>query len=78
MLLKVENEEVASAIRAAVDGTAPGESQVTIGMLKSMAAENISVLTDMFNKFLEERRIPDEMNSDSHDKATSKNRCRAK
>ena len=63
MLLKVENEEVANAIKAAVDGTAPGESQVTIGMLKSMAAENISVLTDMFNKFLTERRIPDEMNT---------------
>ena len=63
MLLKVENEEVATAIKAAVDGTAPGESQVTIGMLKKMAAENIGVLTDMFNKFLTERRIPDEMNT---------------
>ena len=65
MLLKVhvENEEVATAIKAAVDGTAPGESQVTIGMLKNMAAENIGVRTDMFNKFLTEQRIPDEMNT---------------
>ena len=31
--------------------------------MKNMAAENIGVLTDMFNKFLTERRIPDEMNT---------------
>ena len=55
--------EVKAAIKGTKLHTAPGESQVSTDMLSMLGTDSITVITDMFNKFKELRRIPDDMNT---------------
>ena len=55
--------EVKSAIKATKLHTAPGESQVSTDMLSMLGPDSISAIAEMFNKFKDLRRIPDDMNT---------------
>ena len=55
-------QEVRLAINEAKANTAPGESQVTVDMLKLFEGD-LEPMADMFNRFKAKGRVPDEMNT---------------
>ena len=59
----IASEEVTKAVDNAKAHTAPGESQLSIDVVKLMSVENLEVIVDLFNSFLKKRRVPDAMNA---------------
>lgn len=62
ILKEITCQEINDAVKATKAGTAPGESQVAVDMLKHLEDPG-KHLVHMFNTFLQERRIPDTMNT---------------
>jgi len=60
MLDPITLEEISTAVSNTTSNTAQGASKVHVNMLKKIT--DLSPLVVLFNKFLEERRVPDEMN----------------
>jgi len=60
MLQEITNDEVAQAIKDTTSNTAQGKSQVHVNMLKAVSEHG--ALTTLFNSFLTDRRVPDNMN----------------
>ena len=63
VLNRITQEEVMQACKNTKLHTAPGESQLSIDLMAHVKGEGIAAITYMFNKFLEDKRIPDAMNT---------------
>ena len=54
--------ELQAALKTSKSGAAPGQSQVSVDMLKLLDAEGLKELLKFYNACLEERRVPDSIN----------------
>jgi len=60
MLDPITLEEITTAVSNTTSNTAQGASKVHVNMLKKIS--DLSPLVTLFNKFLEDRRVPNDMN----------------
>ena len=61
-LAPILDEDVREAMRDTTKGTAAGVSQVMIDTIQHIDKANTHLITQLFNGFLQARRIPDDLN----------------